>query len=189
MSDPNRNRYVTDRNATGPNANTNTGTSIPKGMGAEAPTTRKGREGYEVVQTVMRYCRDHSIPEPDRIARSALGQQTVNLLRGGYDERDIRATALDLAARFTLYARHKALMTLQQTVQQTYLDRQHAEHEAHKKAGRPVAPDVAKAMGMPLKGFTGTHSEYDPSWTRRCATPNCPRTALFSRDHCGAHEP
>lgn len=160
--------------------------------GAAAPNGEKTPSGRgtarEIVGAVMSYCRAHSIPDPDRLARSAFGQQTRNLLAGGYDEADIRSTALDLAAKYTQYTRHKALMTLQNTVTQNCVDRAVKEHEKIIKDSKHFAPGVAAAMGMPIQGFPGARSSFDPDWSRRCSAHGCGRTSLYGIRECADHE-
>ncbi len=171
---------------------TSLGTPSATQTGAAAPKSQTRTPGQGIVLAVLDYCRRHSVPEPDRIARSALGQQALNLLRGGYDERDVREVALELAGRFTLYDRHKALMTLQNTVQQRYADRDYSEHVERKEGSRSVSPDVTTVIGplarVPVR--PGSHDPRDDTrWSTRCATEGCRRVALHGLAYCADHEP
>lgn len=134
------------------------------------------------------YCESRSIPQPDRMALSIVAAQVGNLLKGGYAVADIRDTLLQLASEFNLVVYHRGLSRLQQTVQQVYEDRRVAEHRLI-KAERFVAPEVAQAMGAPLRAFTGATAPYDPDWRRRCTRKGCERIALFGSDFCARHEP
>src|SRR5258708_1199383 len=102
--------YVRTNNTNTTNERTRR-TNVPTTSGAAAPKRgpRGATRGFGnlVVKAVLDWCKAHAVPEPDAIAKSALGQQALNLAKGGYDERDIRETALELASKFTLYVRHK----------------------------------------------------------------------------------
>lgn len=165
------------------------GTPSATQTGAAAPADQAKR-GRSVVLAVLEHCRRDSIPLPDRIARTALGQQSLNLIRGGYDERDVRAVAIELAGAFTLYDRHKALMTLQNTVQQRYAGREYAEHVERKEASKAVAPNVAPLLGglgrMPHRL---TDEEAFGYHDKRCAHDGCDRHALYGLERCANHEP
>lgn len=152
-------RHNVERDGVRPSSLRSDGRSAPK-----VPP----RAGYEMVQAVLDFCRRHAIPEPDRLARDAVGQQTRNLLQAGYAEADVRSAALELALRFTLYTRHKALMSLQQTVQQRHEDQRIAEHDALKN--EPVAPEVAAAIGG-LKHVPPKREPRDPHPARAWLAP------------------
>lgn len=128
-----------------------------------------------------------AIPAPDEKLKRIVGGQIVALLKAGHSAERIRHFAVELALSWDNAKGHQRLLGLRQAVLQDAADTEYAEHERIKAQSRVVAPSAAAAMGMPLKGFTGSRVAVDTRWSRRCSTPSCVRTALYGETTCASH--